>query len=194
MSVLVPDTVTSFESVRRAQKVAVVEPLPRSLSTRSIARPATITHSGIALRNAPAGERYPAYRAADVPSIGAGDSGGGVFAEMHGNSSIVVVEHCDEFEAGAECFEVLAKRGDANVLGMLQLGDCSLGDVESTGKFYLTDCLAMAEFVQPDLLERVTAKLHETLVRTWAGDDLVTEFGEFGSGHQISPSFRSSSR
>jgi hypothetical protein len=113
---------------------------------------------------------------------------------MHGNASIVIVEHCDEFETRTERFEVLAKGGNAYLFGVLQLGDRPLGDVESTSKLCLTDRLAMAEFVEPDLIEGVTAKLGETRGRTWAGDDLVTEFGEFGSGHQISPSFRSSAR
>ena len=54
---------------------------------------------------------------------------------MHGDSSIVVVEHCDEFEACTEPFEVLAKRRDPDVIGMLQLGDRTLCDVESTGGF-----------------------------------------------------------
>ncbi len=93
---------------------------------------------------------------------------------MHGNSSIVVVEHCDEFEACTERFEVLAKRGNVNVVGMLQLGDCPLGDLKSTSKLCLTDRLAMTEFVQPNLLERVAAKLGETLSRARPGDDLVT--------------------
>ena len=81
---------------------------------------------------------------------------------MHRNSSIVVVEHGDEFEACTEGFEVLAKRGNANVLGVLKLGDRTLGHVESTGQFCLADCLTVTEFVQPDLLERVAAKLCET--------------------------------
>ena len=105
-------------------------------------------------------------------------SGGGVFAEMHWNSSIVVVEHCDEFEACTERFEVLAKRGNANVLGVFEFGDCSLGDVESAGEFCLTDCLAMAEFVEPDLFERVPSRWLtprnvrsvSQALRSWSGD------------------------
>ena len=40
---------------------------------------------------------------------------GAVFAEVDGDSSVFVVEYGDEFEAGAEGFEVLAQSGDADV-------------------------------------------------------------------------------
>ena len=76
---------------------------------------------------------------------------------MHRDASIVVVEHCDEFEACTERFEVLAKRGDANVLGVFEFGDCALGDIESPGEFDLADCFAVAEFVQPNLFEGFAA-------------------------------------
>ena len=40
----------------------------------------------------------------------AGWSGCGAFAEVHWDAAGVVVEHCDEFEACAERFQVLAQR------------------------------------------------------------------------------------
>jgi hypothetical protein len=94
---------------------------------------------------------------------------------MHRDPSIFIVEHRDEFEACTEGFEVLAKRRDPNVLGVLQLGDRALGDVESTGQLCLADCLTVVKFVQPDFLEGVASEFRETLGRTGAGDHLVTE-------------------
>ncbi len=43
----------------------------------------------------------------------------------------LVIEDGDEFEAGSEGFEVLPQRGDTHVVGVLELGDGSLGDIES---------------------------------------------------------------
>lgn len=61
---------------------------------------------------------------------------------MHGDPA-VVVEYGDEFKPGAECLEVLAQGGDADVVGVLEFGDRTLGYVESAGEFCLTDRFAM---------------------------------------------------
>lgn len=102
---------------------------------------------------------------------------------MDGDSSVFVVEYGDEFEACAEGFEVLAKCGDADVFGVFEFGDCALGDIESTGEFYLADCFTVAEFVQPDLFERFAAQFGEAFGCAWAFQDLLAEFGEFLWGH-----------
>jgi len=81
-------------------------------------------------------ERVARYRRAGL--------GGGVFAEVDAYSSIFVIKYGVEFEARAEGFEVSAKRGDADVFGAFEFGDCALGDIESTGEFYLADCFAVA--------------------------------------------------
>lgn len=80
---------------------------------------------------------------------------------MDGDSSVFVIEYGDKFEPGAERFEGLTQRGDADVFGVFEFGDCSLGDIESTGEFDLADCFAVAEFVQPDLLQCFAAQLGE---------------------------------
>lgn len=48
--------------------------------------------------------------AARLSSHAASDfSGGGVLAEVDGDPSVIVVEHGDELQAGAERFEILTK-------------------------------------------------------------------------------------
>jgi len=83
--------------------------------------------------------------------------GGSVSAEVDRDSSVIVIEYGDEFEASSEGFEILTQGGDADVFGVFEFGDCALGDIESTSEFYLADCFAMSEFVEPDLFERFAA-------------------------------------
>ena len=61
-------------------------------------------------------------------------SGGAVPAEVDGDPSVLVVEHGDEFQAGAEGFEVLAQGRDPYVLGVFEFRDGSLGDIEPAGE------------------------------------------------------------
>ena len=63
---------------------------------------------------------------------------------MDRDASFLILEHRDEFEAGAEGLEVLAERGDADVLGVLELGDGALSDVEPAGELGLADGLGVA--------------------------------------------------
>jgi len=83
--------------------------------------------------------------------------GGSVSAEVDRDSSVIVIEYGDEFEARPEGFEILTQGGNADVFGVFEFGDCALGDIESTSEFYLADCFAMSEFVEPDLFERFAA-------------------------------------
>ncbi len=87
-----------------------------------------------------------------------------------------------------ERFEILTQRRHADVVGMFELGDRSLGHIESTCEFGLADGFAVTEFVELDLFERVDSQRREPLGRTGAGNDVVAEFGELGSCHQINPS------
>jgi hypothetical protein len=130
------------------------------------------------------------------PSVATGNtcSGGVVAAEMNGDATFLVVEDGNEFEAGAECFEILAKRGNSYIVGVLEFGDGSLCDIKATGELCLTDCLSVAEFVKTDLFKYCGALGSEPLGAAWTCLDLSAQFGEVGSGHQISPSSRSSLR
>ena len=120
---------------------------------------------------------------------------GGLFlAEVDGNSAVLVVEHCDELESRAERLEVLAQRGDAEVVGVLELGDRALGDVEPSGELGLADGLGMAELVEADLFEGLGSLGGETLLGARPRLDLGSQFGELGSRHQINPSRFNSSR
>jgi hypothetical protein len=83
----------------------------------------------------------------------------GVFAEVDGYAAVSVVEDGDEFESGSKCFKVFAKRRDADVVGVLELRDGGLGDVEAFSEFDLTDFLGAAEFEELDLLECLGAEL-----------------------------------
>ena len=108
-------------------------------------------------------------------------SGCRAFAEVHRDAAGVVVEHRNELEADAERFQILAKRRDTYVLGVLQLGDRPLGDIEPAGQLDLADCFAMSKLVEPDLLECVDAQRGEPLGSAGLRDDCVAEFREFGS-------------
>jgi hypothetical protein len=113
---------------------------------------------------------------------------------MHRYSPVLVVEDGDEFKTSTKGFEVLAKRRDAYIVGMFELGDSPLSHVESTGKLCLTDRLSVTELIEADLFERLATKLGKTFGGSGACNDLGTEFGKLRSGHQINPSFFSSSR
>ena len=60
---------------------------------------------------------------------------------MDRHPTVFVVEHSNEFEARAERVEVLAQCRHAHVVGVLELGDRTLGDVEPAGEFGLADRL-----------------------------------------------------
>ncbi len=77
----------------------------------------------------------------------------GVLGEVDGHAASFVVEDGDEFETGTERFEVLAQGGDANVFGVLELRDRTLGDLQPPCKFGLADGLGVTELPQSDLLE-----------------------------------------
>ena len=124
----------------------------------------------------------------------AADSGCVVASEVNRHPAVLVSEHGDELQASAERFEVLTQRRPARVVGVLELGDRPLLDVESAGEFGLADRLAVSKLVQPDLLERLGTQSGEPLDSAGLGDHGGAEFGELGSCHQISPSLRSSSR
>jgi hypothetical protein len=80
------------------------------------------------------------------------------------HTTIVVVEqHRHELEAGPERFEVLTQRRHPDVVGVLELGDRSLGDLEPAGQLGLTDRLGVTMLTQPDLPECVGAQTGETL-------------------------------
>jgi hypothetical protein len=90
---------------------------------------------------------------------------------VHRHPTVLFVEHGDELEAGAERFEVLTQRRHAYVVGVLELGDRDLADVEPGGELDLADCLAVPKLVRPDLLERVGAQSGEPVRRARRGDD-----------------------
>ena len=64
---------------------------------------------------------------------------------MHRDASILVIEDRDEFEAGTECFEVLAQGRHPDVICVFKFGDRTLGDVEPSGELRLADRLTVAE-------------------------------------------------
>ena len=78
-------------------------------------------------------------------------SRGVVAAEVDRHPAILVVEHRDELQAGAERFEVLTQRRHAQVVGVLELGDRPLGHVEAAGELGLAGRLTVTKLVQPDL-------------------------------------------
>ena len=80
-------------------------------------------------------------------------SSGGVLAEVDRNPP-VVVEHRDQFQARAKCFEILAEGRHADVVGVLELRDRSLRDVD---------------LVEPELTDRVFHALADATRR-----DIVT--------------------
>ena len=84
---------------------------------------------------------------------------------MDRHPAVFVVEHSDEFEARAERVEVLAQCRHAHVVGVLELGDRTLGDVEPAGEFGLADRLTMTKLVQSDLLEGLSAEARESFRR-----------------------------
>src|SRR5947209_10669274 len=81
-----------------------------------------------------------------------GRRGGLFLAEVDGYASVLVVEDSDELEASTEGFEILAQRGDADVVGVFELRDRALGDVEPSGELGLADGLGVAKLVEADLL------------------------------------------
>jgi hypothetical protein len=82
-----------------------------------------------------------------------------VLAKVDGDTAVFVVEDGDEFKPGSECFEVLAEGRDADVVGVLELRDGGLGDVEALGEFDLTDFLGATEFEELDLFKSLGAEL-----------------------------------
>jgi hypothetical protein len=95
------------------------------------------------------------FYAIQIERIG---SPGRFFAEMDRHPAItVVIEHGDEFEASPERLEVLAQGRHPYVVGMLELGDRSLGHIEAPGKLGLADHLGVTEFGKADLLERLNS-------------------------------------
>ena len=101
---------------------------------------------------------------------------------MHRDAAGVVVEHRDELETCAERFQILAQRRHSNVLGVLQLGDRSLSDIETAGQFDLADCFAMSKLVETDLCECLDTQRGQPLGSTGLRDDCVAEFREFEIG------------
>ncbi len=69
----------------------------------------------------------------DMPILLLRGSGGGVPPEMDRHASVVVVERGDEFEPCVERVEVLAQGRDAHAVGVFELGDRPLGDVDPIG-------------------------------------------------------------
>src|SRR5262249_4442134 len=92
----------------------------------------------------------------------------------------------------AERIEILAECRDAHVVGVFELRDRTLGDIEPTGKRRLAHRFAVTELVETDLLERFRSRLRDPLGRARTRDDILAKFGELGSRHQINPSSRSS--
>jgi hypothetical protein len=117
-----------------------------------------------------------------------------VLAEVDRDPPFLVLEDGDELEPRAESFEVLTERRDADVVGVLELGDRPLRDVEAAGELDLADGLGVTELVEPDLLEGLGALRGEALLGAGPSLDFVAELGELGSCHQINPSRFSSSR
>ena len=68
---------------------------------------------------------------------------------------IVVVEHGDQLQAATESFEILAQRRDPDIVGVLELGDRPLGDLQPPGQLGLADGLGMAQLVESEFLERL---------------------------------------
>jgi hypothetical protein len=109
--------------------------------------------------------------------------GSGGFAERDWDSPVFIVEHGYEFEASTQCFKVLAKGGDADVIGVLQFGDGSLRDVETTRKVDLADRLCMTKLVQPNLFQRLSPQVSKAFLRTGPGQDLTVKLIEVSSCH-----------
>ncbi|MBA2608414.1 MAG: hypothetical protein H0U92_05725 [Actinobacteria bacterium] len=89
---------------------------------------------------------------------------------------------------------VLAQRGHPHVVRVFELGYGSLRHIEPTRKLGLADGLAMADLVEPDLLKSLCSRGGDSLARARFGEEFVFEHRELGSGHQITPSARSSVR
>ncbi len=87
---------------------------------------------------------------------------------MDGDSSVVSVEHGNEFESCTQRFEVLAERGHTEVFEVFEFRDCSLGDLESTRTFYLADRFAEAELIGTDLFESFVTAFSEAFMCTRA--------------------------
>jgi len=81
-----------------------------------------------------------------------------------------------------------------DVVGVLELGDRPLGHLEAPGELRLAHRLGVAELVEADLLQRLGPLGREPLLGARARLELLAEFGELGSSHQINPSSRSSAR
>ena len=120
----------------------------------------------------------------------------GVLAEVDGNAAFVgVVEHGNQLQARAERFEVVPQRGDAHIVGVLELGDRSLRDVKASRQLDLTDRLSPPQLVQPDLLQGPLAQLRGALGVPGALLQVGSDLGPLAmSCHQISPSCLSSFR
>jgi hypothetical protein len=94
---------------------------------------------------------------------------------MDRNSSLLVIEDRDELEPSAEGVEIIPKRRDADVVGMLELRDRSLRNVEPTGKFGLTDRFVVPKLEKTDLLERLGPLGSETLAGSGARLELCPQ-------------------
>src|SRR3546814_6801023 len=87
-----------------------------------------------------------------------------------------------------ERVEVLAQRRQADIRGVLELGDRPLGHVGTTGQLGLAHGLGVAQLVEPDLLEGLGTLGRQTFSRARAPLDVGAELGELVSRHQISRS------
>ena len=72
---------------------------------------------------------------------------------MHRDAAGIIIEHRYELEVRTERLQILAQRRDPHILGMLQLGDRSLSDIETASQLDLADCFAMSKFVETDHFE-----------------------------------------
>ncbi len=101
-------------------------------------------------------------------------SGGAVLAEVDGDSAVLVVEHGDEFQAGAEGFEVVAQGRDPYVLGVFEFRDGSLGDIEPAGELGLADRFGMTKLIQSDLFKGFRTQPGKAFGRSRPGLDPST--------------------
>ncbi len=60
---------------------------------------------------------------------------------MNRDPPVLVLEHGDELQPSTEGFEILAQRRHADIVGVLELGDRPLSDVEAAGELDLADSL-----------------------------------------------------
>jgi hypothetical protein len=89
---------------------------------------------------------------------------------------VAVIKDGNKFQPGTEGLEVQAKRRNPDIIGMFELRDRTLGDLEPARKLGLADRLGVAKFVEVDLFQGLSALGRKALLGTRARVDLLAQF------------------